>query len=700
MNDRWTAAIAAGGLLLAGCSHAPPPASVPAPNVLLITIDTLRADRVSPSLTPAFESVAARGARFTTARSAVPLTLPSHASIMTGELPPGNGVRLNGATLAGGHSTLARLFREAGYRTGAFVGAYVLNRRYGLADGFDTYDDRVVRDPSGSARLEAERRGDAVVDATLPWLAASTADQASAAPFFAWIHLYDPHAPYDPPAAYLEKAGGRAYEGEIAFADAQVARVLDWLKASGRLDSTIVAIAGDHGEGLGDHGEQTHGMLLFDSTLRVPLAMAGPGISPQTIAEPVTIIQIAATLLALANRPPSESMAEAFPLSGLPRVARTGRGPRPDLYAETQYPAVAGWHPLVALVDGHMKLIVSSGVELYDVGADPDERHDAGPAHAVLVAALRRRAGDLSARTAPSAVPSAGDASERLRALGYVSGGAAPVPDTAPNPATHIGAWNSFEKELTRLADGDAKHALPGLTALAGSYRDAPVFQSTYARALNDVGRSAQALAVYRKLVARWPQDAALYHDLAVAAAATGDTNEAIRAERASLALDPANAAASNGLGLALVQRGDTAGAVAAFERAAHDDPTNAVFWTNLGNARRSSDNAAGAEQAYRTALDADPRSADAANGMGVLLVQGGKPADAVSWFERALAGSPRFTEARLNLGIAYQESGSVDKAIDAYRTVLAASAPGSHEHEAAATLLTSIAKVPPGSRR
>jgi arylsulfatase A-like enzyme/Flp pilus assembly protein TadD len=689
----WTTTIAVGGLLVAGCSHAPPPASVTPPSVLLITIDTLRADRVSPALTPAFESIAARGARFTSARSAVPLTLPSHASIMTGELPPRNGVRLNGVALGGGHPTLPMLFHEAGYRTGAFVGAYVLNRRYGLADGFDVYDDRVVRDPSGSARLEAERRGDAVVDAALPWLSASAADRASATPFFAWIHLYDPHAPYDPPPEYFQKAGGRAYEGEIAFADAQVARVLDWLKTSGRLGSTIVAIAGDHGEGLGDHGEQTHGMLLFDSTLRVPLAIAGPGVSPQTISEPVTIVQIAATLLALANRPPAESMAEALPVSGPSRVARTGRSLRPDLYAETQYPAVAGWHPLVALVDGHMKLIVSSGVELYDVGADPDERHDTSPAHAALVDALRRRAGDLRTRSAPSAAPSAGDASERLRALGYVSGGVAPVPESAPNPATHIGAWNSFEKELTRVADGDAKGALPGLTALAGTYRDAPVFQSTYARALNDVGRSAQALALYRKLVARWPQDAALYHDLAVAAAAAGDPNEAIRAERASLALDPVNAAASNGLGLALVERGDTAGAIAAFERAAHDDPTNAVFWTNLGNAHRSSGSAAGAEQAYRTALDADPRSADAANGMGVLLVQGGKPVDAISWFERALAGSPRFPEARLNLGIAYQESGNVDKAIDTYRRVLATSAPGSREHQAAATLLAALGK-------
>jgi arylsulfatase A-like enzyme len=176
--------------LLAACNRATPPAppAVP-PNVLLITIDTLRADRVGRGLTPAIDGLAARGVRFTNARSAAPLTLPSHTSILTGALPPEHGVRLNGASLAG-RPTVAAAFKDAGYRTAAFVGAYVLNRRFGLGVGFDTYDDRVQRDPTGAARLEAERRGDAVVDAALAWLA-----RQDTRPFFTWIHLYDPHAP-------------------------------------------------------------------------------------------------------------------------------------------------------------------------------------------------------------------------------------------------------------------------------------------------------------------------------------------------------------------------------------------------------------------------------------------------------------------------------------------------------------------------
>ena len=231
-------------LLLASCNRGPAPAPIQKPNVLLITIDTLRADRVGRGLTPSFDALAARGTRFTAARSTVPLTLPSHVSILTGTFPPENGVRVNGVTLAPpvlseaagrveGRPTLATAFHDAGYRTGAFVGAYVLDHRFGLSRGFDIYDDRVQRDPSGAARFEAERRGDIVVDAALKWL------PGGSKPFFVWVHLYDPHAPYNPPQEFRARAGGNAYDGEVAFADAQVGRLLDWLGRSGEGERTI-----------------------------------------------------------------------------------------------------------------------------------------------------------------------------------------------------------------------------------------------------------------------------------------------------------------------------------------------------------------------------------------------------------------------------------------------------------------------------
>lgn len=671
--------------LLAACNRAAPAApSIGPPNVLLITIDTLRADRVGRGLTPAIDGLAARGVRFTGARSTVPLTLPSHASIMTGTLPPENGVRVNGVTLAT-RPTLARAFRTAGYRTGAFVGAYVLDRRFGLSGGFDTYDDRVQRDASGAARLEAERRGDSVIDAALQWLGGR-----SGTPFFAWIHLYDPHAPYNPPQAFLAKAGGYAYDGEVAFADAQVARLLDWLRTSGQAGRTIIAVTGDHGEGLGDHGELTHGMLAYDSTLRVPLIIAGPGPVPAitpgtagaTIADAVSLADLAGTLLHAARLPVPAGMREG-PLTG-----------NREAYAETAYPRTAGWHDLAALAFDQWKLVLSSETELYDATSDPGETRNLASQKPALVDGARKRVMDLhtaKAPAAPSAVSSY--AAERLRALGYASGAAAPANDAAPNPAKQIAAWNTFERELSRLSEGDARGALPGLAKLARAYPDAPVFQATYARALKDTGRAQQAVDIYRRLVARWPGDAAMYHDLAVAATAAGMSAEAARAEEAALTLQPSNAAASNGLGLILIEHGSRAEALKAFERAVTDDPTNATFWTNLGNARRDAGDPTRAEQAYRRALEADPRSADAANGMGVLLVQVHRASEAIRWFEQALAGAPTFTEARLNLGIAYQESGNRDKAIEMYRRVLAEASAGSKEHSAAAELLAGLAR-------
>jgi Flp pilus assembly protein TadD len=364
-----------------------------------------------------------------------------------------------------------------------------------------------------------------------------------------------------------------------------------------------------------------------------------------------------------------------------------------DAYGETIYPRTAGWHPLAALAFDQWKLIVSSEAELYDVRVDPGETRNLAGEKLTVVEGARRRLGELGASSASAASNVPPDAAERLRALGYVSGSAPPVDASAPNPARGIAAWNTFERELTRLTAGDARGALPNLTKLARAYPDALVFQSTYARALKDTGRAAEAVDVYRRLVSRWPADAALYHDLAVAAQAAGMPQEAARAERASLALQPSNAAASNGLGLLLVQQGKKADAVRAFERAAADDPSNAMFWTNLGNARRDAGENARAEQAYTRALELDPRGVDAANGMGVLLVQDHRAAEAVRWFERALAGSPRFVEARLNLGIAYQESGNREKAIETYRRVLADAAPGSREYQAASQLMAALAR-------
>jgi arylsulfatase A-like enzyme/Flp pilus assembly protein TadD len=634
---------AAVGLFLSCGSPEPARSS----SLLVITIDTLRADRIGRGLAPALDRLAADGVSFTNARANVPLTLPSHVTIMTGALPPEHGVRENGVhRFDRSRPTLARTLRHAGYRTGAFVGAFVLDRRFGLDDGFDEYDDRIRRDPDAPNRLEAERRAVDVADAAIRWLAQGD----PARPFFVWAHFYDPHAPYDPPAAFLSAAKGHAYDGEVAYAGAEAARLMDAARqrAAGSL---IVALAGDHGEGLGDHGEATHGMLAYDSTLRVPLVITGgPRAGKRRIDTPVTLRDLAPSLLALLGIPKPPEMTGADVLGG-------GSS---DAYAETMYPRAAGWSPLSVLADEQWKVIQSSDLELYDLRRDPGETVNVSDRQPHLAAALGARARQMLSSGRMSVASAAPGAQERLRALGYVSASlsAAPASGREPNPRTGIDAWNRFERALSQLNSNDAGAALPGLRTLARDHPDARVFQSTYALALRTSGRAREALSIYRGLVSRWPGEAALFHDLAAAARDAAERQEALAAERAALALDPNDASAHNGLGLLYADAGRDADAANAFARAAELDPSNVSIWVNLGNARRAAGRLDTAADAYERGLRADPADPDAANGLGVVLVQGGRPADAIQWFERAILQDPALHEAQLNLGIALQESG------------------------------------------
>ena len=671
------------------------------PNVLLVTIDTFRADRLGSGVTPALDRLAASGVRFTNARAAVPLTLPSHSTILTGLLPTAHGVRENGlVALSAAHPTVARLLKDAGYRTAAFVGAFVLDRRYGLAQGFDTYDDRIPRDPRATERLEAERPASAVIDAALAWLEPSAPSPQP--PFFVWIHLYDPHAPYTPPAEFRARAKS-AYDGEIAYADSQISRVFTWLNDRGLINETIIVVAGDHGEGLGDHGERTHGMLLYDSTLRVPLIVSRPGVAAAVHDEAVSLVDIAPTILrAAAVDVPGE-------MKGRNLLAPAGNVA--DIYAETEYPRVAGWSPLQALTDGRwMAIRFSSATELYDLRNDPREEHDVASAQTATAAAMTARIDEIHASAAVAneatrraergvGAPAKRDRgagapgvdNERLRALGYVASSVQPaVGSNASNPARTIERWNQFEDALSQLNDRPAA-AVPTLSRLASENRDGPVFQTTYARALKETGQIKAALAAYREAARRWPTDATLLHDLAVAAREAGDLDEARRADEAALAMAPESPTAHNGAGLVAIDQHRPADAVRQFERATALDPTNASYWTNLGNARREVRDTAGAEQAYRRAFDLDARSSDAANGLGVLLVEAHRPAEAVPWLERAVAAAPDFVEARLNLGIALQQSGQLDRAASVYRDVAHAPARFARERQAAAALLASL---------
>ncbi len=403
--------VALAAAVVAGCgAGSPEPAASPARHLVLVTIDTLRADRLgayghASARTPASDALAAGGARFDRAFATAPITLPSHASLLTGRYPPAHGARHNGMSVHAGTPTLAGMLREAGFATAAFVAAFPLDRRFGLAAGFETYGDRLPRGAGG--RPANERAGQAVVDEATAWMAAHRD-----ARMFLWVHLFEPHAPYGTPGDRRPVAA--RYDDEVAEADRQVGRLLDALGSA--RDQALVVLTGDHGEAFGEHGEIGHSVFAYDTTLRVPLVMAGPGVRPQVVAEPVGLVDVLPTALALLGLPPAESDG----VSVAPLLAG-GTLPARALYAESFAPLLDfGWSPLRTLREAGRKYIAAPRPELYDLDADPGETRDLS---ATVPDVARRMAGSVErVSTAHVETPTvASDAARRLQSLGYVS---------------------------------------------------------------------------------------------------------------------------------------------------------------------------------------------------------------------------------------------------------------------------------------
>ncbi len=653
---------------------------------MLVTLDTVRADHLGcygdrQAITPALDRLAAEGLRFADASSAVPLTLPSHTSLLTGLLPLHHGLRNNGAgALRPGTATLATLLAAAGYRTGAFIGAFVLDHRFGLKPGFEVYDDEIVRDPNAGRTLEAERPGREVVDRALAWL--ETEDKR---PFFVWIHLYDAHAPYTPAPAWAARHPGRPYDGEVSGVDEQVGRVLEALRSRGLDDRTVVAVAADHGEGLGEHGELTHGLLLYQPTLHVPLLLRAPwGLKPRVVAAPVSLVDLAPTLAGLLGA------AFAGPLDGrdLSRTLLAGGEPaESEVYAETRYPATFGWSPLAALRRRGLKYISSSRPELYDLRRDPRESASllapaAKAASNDTARGFAQRLAAIEASALKGAVPAA-DAETRakLASLGYVAGPApapaspmtAATPASALDPQAAAGLFQRFEQANTRLTGGDAKGAASELEALVAADPGNPVFRGKLAAAWRERGETGKALPLYRQAAAAAPQDPEAWYNLASALQEAGQTPEARQAIERALKLDATRPEAHNTLGIVELGEGRIEEARREFSAAATLDPRDAAALNNLGNALRAEHKLDDAVSAYQRAAALAPRYAEPLNGLGTLAVERDQPRQALPYFERALALAPGYHEVRLNRAIAQDLAGDGPAAESSYRDFLAA---------------------------
>lgn len=619
-------------------------------NVLLITLDTFRADRIGP-LTPNLQRLAHGSVRFASADSPVPLTLPAHCSLLSGELPLHHGVRNNGADpFPPDAPTLATAFGAASYRTAAFVSSFVLDRRFGLARGFDVYDDQIPRSGSDDANtLEAERVGGATVDRALEWLR-----RPDGRPFFAWVHLYDAHAPYAPPAPYPQ-----TYDGEIAYVDAQVGRLL---AAIDRRD-TIIAVVGDHGESLGEHGELTHGLLVYEPTLHVPLIISAPDAVARELVEPVSTIDLAPTLARLCGLTLAQKAVDGRDLSSF--ITGRGEPPRTSLYAESEYPLQFGWSDLRAVRRGGMKLISAKSRELYDLQRDPGETKNVVDESRRTVRDLETTLADLrkSERASGAAAPVDAETRSKLASLGYIAPAAVPDRADRPDPQTMAPLFRKFEEATWALNGSRPKEALPALEELVTADPQNSVFRQTLARALRQQGQLEPAIRLYREAVALTPMDAEAWYNLAVALQEGGKADEAGQAIREALRRDARRPEAHNTLGIAEAAEGNLEGAEGEFRTALSLDARNARSWNNLGNVLRATNRFDEARQAYERAAAIAPDYADPLNGLGAIDVQQDRPRDAIARFDAALRLVPDYYEAQLNRGIALELAGDREAA-------------------------------------
>jgi arylsulfatase A-like enzyme/Flp pilus assembly protein TadD len=546
------------------CSRdAAPPAR---PSILLITLDTTRADAIGPAAstveTPAFNAVAARGLLFRQAYATVPETLPSHLSMMTGLYPGGHGIHENARNVQAALPLAAERLTKAGYRTAAFVSAFVLSRRFGLARGFETYDD-VFKEG------QSERTARETTDAALARLARP---DMAAQPVFLWVHYYDPHHPYDPPEPFRSRYGRNLYLGEIAAMDEQMGRLVQSFEQHARGPVAIV-IAGDHGEGLGDHGEALHGNLLYQSTMRVPLVIAGPGVEARVSDTPVSVRRIYHTLLAWAGVP--GAIDGGTPPADLSLLAAhdevvLGEAMKPFL----EY----GWLPQVMAVSGRHKAILAGRRETYDLASDPGEARDLGSGFA-LPAGMAKALDDYpvpspDAARAPENLDD--EAKRRLAALGYVSAGAAPVVRRdAPRPADMTKLFPLMDRASALFAGERYVEVIPLLREIraADPYNLAAALR--LAAAHSSLGQAAHAEAAFKEAAAIAPNSQDVRTYLAMHYARTADWQRAVPMLEQVVRESPDRATAAEALGRLKVREGSAAmgaertdAAIAAFERA------------------------------------------------------------------------------------------------------------------------------------
>lgn len=610
------------------------------PNLLLITIDTLRADRLgcygyTKARTPHLDALARESMFFESAFCPTPLTLPSHTSLMTGRYPHRHGVRDNAGSVPASETTLAETLRQNGYHTYAFVGGFPLDHRFGLNQGFDVYDDTFPREKNRSLDFRSERSADLVLEAALRTRITE--------PFFLWLHFYDPHAPY--------LRGG--YDGEVAFVDEQVGRVVQKWKN----DRTWIAVAGDHGESLGEHGEWTHRIFVYDSVMRVPFWINGPGIAPQRVQKQVRLVDFLPTIFArMGIAPPSG-------LDGLVLPDRAGAA----AILESYFPLFQlGWSPPVAIRTDRWKYIEVPRPELYDLRADATEAKNVYEANREIAKRLQAYIPEAATVVSPSQVSP--EMAEQLAALGYVSG-STEARSSSIDPKDRIAVWN----EIERAVDLENTRPEETLQILENARRldpNNPMILGFLAQKYAEGKRYEEAGQILQSVLKRDPRNALALYRMARVALEMGQAREAKRWAEMLYEQESRNADALIVLAQVNLKLEDYSSAVSNLKGALEIDPRDTGLRVDLGNLYMQIQEYELGKMQFEEVLRMQDRNVQALNGLGTYWFVHQDWKASGRYLHMASQIDPMDVQTKMNLALLYSKEGKKQEALALYGEV------------------------------
>lgn len=624
-------------------------------NVVLVTIDTLRSDHLhcygyEDVKTPTLDALAKRGVLFEQAVAQAPLTAPSHASIFTGEYPTRNQVRDTGGFILPSSSiTLATILRQHGWDTAAFIGSAVLKRQFGFNLGFEHYDDKMPKPGRGDEYLEEPARpGKIVIDHAIQWV-----DSEAKKPFFLWVHLYDPHMPYTPPSPFREQYKDHPYDGEIAYVDQQLGRLFDVLDKKAP-KNTIIAVLSDHGESLGQHGEYTHGVFLYDSTLRIAFIMAGPGVpAGMRIKRQVRSIDFLPTVLdlmggkALASpRVQGTTLVPAF--SGNPIDTGTS-------YEETLYPRInMGWSELRGIRTNQWMYIRAPKSELYDLAQDPGEKTNVIQQHPLQAERLNSILNGV--------ISAEGHGSTEKVKLGLMK----PQTEQELFSLGYLSAYSPKTFDLTGKGI-DPKDCTNILKLLFEA--ENPLSNTSDARRLE----------LERQALAEDPTNPQIYYLLGGRYDKAHQINEEMNLYRTAVRKGIDSGLLHSRMADLLIRQGKTDQAIAEYEKAIQVNPSDTGSLANLATAYLNTGRLDDAEADFKRILVTNPENATAQNGLGMVAIHRQNFQAARGYFERAVQLDPNLPEAQVNLGLIYEKSGDLDQARKCFETFLATAPPSQY---------------------